>query len=136
MTETFYEVLRRQGITRRSFLKFCSLTATSLGLGSAAAPRIAHALETKPRTPVIWLHGLECTCCSESFIRSAHPLTKDVVLSMLSLDYDDTLMAAAGHQAEAIIEEVKKIYRQCSWPRPQSAGDPRLTHARIGVLTA
>ncbi|HNM80614.1 MAG TPA: twin-arginine translocation signal domain-containing protein, partial [Rhodocyclaceae bacterium] len=111
MTETFYEVLRRQGITRRSFLKFCSLTATSLGLGSAAAPRIAHALETKARTPVIWLHGLECTCCSESFIRSAHPLTKDVVLSMLSLDYDDTLMAAAGHQAEAIIEEVKKKYK-------------------------
>jgi len=111
VTETFYEVLRRQGITRRSFLKFCSLTATSLGLGSAAAPRIAHALETKPRTPVIWLHGLECTCCSESFIRSAHPLTKDVVLSMLSLDYDDTLMAAAGHQAEAIIEEVKKKYK-------------------------
>ena len=80
MTETFYEVLRRQGITRRSFMKFCSLTATSLGLGSAAAPTIAHALETKPRTPVLWLHGLECTCCSESFIRSAHPLTKDVVL--------------------------------------------------------
>jgi hydrogenase small subunit len=111
VTETFYEVLRRQGITRRSFLKFCSLTATSLGLGSAAAPRIAHAMETKPRTPVLWLHGLECTCCSESFIRSAHPLTKDVVLSMLSLDYDDTLMAAAGHQAEAILDEVKKKYK-------------------------
>ena len=39
---------------------------------------------TKPRTPVMWLHGLECTCCSESFIRSAHPLVKDVVLSMIS----------------------------------------------------
>jgi hydrogenase small subunit len=69
VTETFYEVLRRQGITRRSFLKFCSLTATSPGLGSAAAPRIAHALETKPHTSVIWLHGFECTCCSESVIR-------------------------------------------------------------------
>ncbi|NMG34446.1 hydrogenase small subunit [Azoarcus sp. TTM-91] len=111
MTETFYDVLRRQGITRRSFLKFCSLTATSLGLGSAAAPQIAHALETKPRTPVLWLHGLECTCCSESFIRSAHPLTKDVVLSMLSLDYDDTLMAAAGHQAEAILDEIRTKYK-------------------------
>ncbi len=111
MTETFYDVMRRQGITRRSFLKFCSLTATSLGLGSAFAPKIAHALENKPRTPVIWLHGLECTCCSESFIRSAHPLTKDVVLSMLSLDYDDTLMAAAGHQAEAILEEVRRKYK-------------------------
>ncbi|MBS1134813.1 MAG: hypothetical protein H6R02_1954, partial [Burkholderiaceae bacterium] len=27
MLETSYEVMRRQGITRRSFLKFCSLTA-------------------------------------------------------------------------------------------------------------
>ena len=111
MTETFYEVMRRQGISRRSFLKFCSLTATSLGLGPAFMPKIAWAMENKPRTPVLWLHGLECTCCSESFIRSAHPLAKDVVLSMISLDYDDTLMAAAGHQAEAILDEVMTKYK-------------------------
>ena len=61
--------------------------------------------------PVIWMHGLECTCCSESFIRSAHPLVKDVVLSMISLDYDDTIMAAAGHQAEAILEETREKYK-------------------------
>jgi hydrogenase small subunit len=111
MTDTFYDVLRRQGISRRSFLKFCSLTATSLGLGSAYAPKIAHAMETKQRTPVIWLEGLECTCCSESFIRSAHPLTKDVVLSMMSLDYHHTLMAAAGHQATKQLEEITKKYK-------------------------
>ena len=111
MTETFYDVLRRQGISRRSFLKFCSLTATSLGLGSAYAPKIAHAMETKPRTPVIWLEGLECTCCSESFIRSAHPLTKDVVLSMLSLDYHHTLMAAAGHHALKQLHDTVKKYK-------------------------
>ncbi len=110
-TETFYEVIRRQGISRRSFLKFCGLTASALGLGPSFAGRIAHAMETKPRIPVLWLHGLECTCCSESFIRSAHPLVKDVVLSMISLDYDDTIMAAAGHQAEAILEEVKEQYK-------------------------
>lgn len=92
MTETFYDVMRRQGITRRSFIKFCSLTASALGLGPAFVPRIAEAMETKPRIPVLWLHGLERTCCSESFIRSAHPLAKDVVLSMISLDYDDTIM--------------------------------------------
>jgi hydrogenase small subunit len=106
MTETFYDVMRRQGITRRSFLKFCSLTAAALGLGPSFAPEIARAMESKPRIPVLWLHGLECTCCSESFIRSAHPLAKDVILSMISLDYDDTIMAAAGHRAEAIVEEV------------------------------
>lgn len=73
--------------------QFCSLTAASLGIGSAGAKDIAEAMETKPRTPVIWLHGLECTCCTESFIRSYHPVAKDLVLSMISLDYDDTIMA-------------------------------------------
>ena len=96
-TETFYEVLRAQGITRRSFLKFCSLTAAALGLGPDYVGQIASAMETKPRIPVLWMHGLECTCCSESFIRSGHPLAKDVILKMISLDYDDTLMASAGY---------------------------------------
>jgi hydrogenase small subunit len=54
---------------------------------------------------VIWVEGLECTCCSESFIRSAHPLAKDVVLSMLSLDYHMTLSAAAGEQLRANAHE-------------------------------
>ncbi len=106
--ETFYDVIRRRGVSRRSFLKFCSLTAASLGLSPVMAARMAEAMETKPRIPVIWLHGLECTCCTESFIRSAHPLVADVLLSMISLDYDDTIMAAAGHQAEAILDETLK----------------------------
>jgi hydrogenase small subunit len=109
--ETFYDVMRRQGISRRSFMKYCSLTATSLGLGPAFVPRIAQAMETKPRTPVVWISGLECTCCSESFIRSAHPLAKDVVLSMISLDYNEVLMAAAGYQAEAALEEARKKHK-------------------------
>ena len=111
MIETFYDVMRRQGITRRSFLKYCSLTAAAMGLGPAFVPKIAHALETKPRIPVLWLHGLECTCCSESFIRSGHPLVKDVILSMISLDYDDLIMAASGYQAEAIIDEITEKYK-------------------------
>ncbi len=109
--ESFYDVMRRQGISRRSFLKYCGLTASALALGPRFVGDIVHAMESKPRTPVLWLHGLECTCCSESFIRSAHPLAKDVVLSMLSLDYDDTLMAAAGFQAEAIMEETMRKYK-------------------------
>ncbi len=53
-------------------------------LRPAGAKAMEQALETKERVPVIWMHGLECTCCSESFIRSAHPLVKDVILSMIS----------------------------------------------------
>lgn len=111
MAETQYEALRRQGVSRRSFLQFCSLTAASLGLGSAGAKDIATAMQTKPRVPVVWLHGLECTCCTESFIRSYHPIAKDIVLSMVSLDYDDTIMAAAGEQAEAALEDTITKYK-------------------------
>ncbi len=109
--ESFYQVLRRQGVSRRNFLRFCSLMAVSMGLEASLAPKIVHALETKPRVPVLWLHGLECTCCTESFIRSAHPLAQDAILSMISLDYDDTIMAAAGHQAEAALEDTIEKYR-------------------------
>ena len=31
---------------------------------------------TKPRLPVVWFHFQECTCCSESFIRSSHPIVR------------------------------------------------------------
>lgn len=44
MIETFYEVAWRQGISCRSFLKCCSLTASSLGLGPSFVPQIAHAM--------------------------------------------------------------------------------------------
>lgn len=47
--ETFHDVMRRQGITCRSFNKFCSLTAVALGLKPAHAQDIRHAMETKPR---------------------------------------------------------------------------------------
>ena len=107
---TTYEVLRAHGVDRRSFLKFCSMMAAVMGLEATAIGKVAEALETKARIPVLWLHGLECTCCSESFIRSSHPIAQDVVLNMISLDYDDTLQAAAGFQVEEIRKRIMKEY--------------------------
>ena len=74
--ETFYQAMRRQGVTRRSFLKYCSLAATSLGLGAGMAPKIAWALENKPRIPVVWIHGLECTCCTEAIQWQIYPRSR------------------------------------------------------------
>ncbi len=107
---TTYDVLRQHGVDRREFLRFCTMTAAAMGLSASAVPRVVEALETKPRIPVLWLHGLECTCCSESFIRSSHPIAEDIILNMISLDYDDTLQAAAGHQVEEIRERIMKEY--------------------------
>ncbi len=106
-----YSLLRQHGVDRRDFLKFCTAITACMGLEATMVPQVVAAMETKPRIPVLWLHGLECTCCSESFIRSSHPITQDVVLNMISLDYDDTLQAAAGEQCEEIRKKIMKDYK-------------------------
>jgi hydrogenase small subunit len=85
--------------------------AAYLGLETSAAGQVVKALEVKPRLPVIWLHFQECTCCSESFIRSSHPIVADVLLDQISLDYSETLMAASGFQAEEAMHNTMTKYK-------------------------
>jgi hydrogenase small subunit len=106
--KTYYEELTGKGYSRRDFMKFCTMIAAYMGLQSSGVAQVAEALKTKPRLPVIWMHFQECTCCSESFIRSSHPIVADIILDKLSLDYTETLMAAAGHQAEEAMHKTMK----------------------------
>ena len=92
---------RRLGISRREFTQFCAATATTLGLGAGSDVAIAKAVEKARRPSVIWLHFQECTGCSESLLRAEHPTLEKLILDTISLDYHETLMVAAGHQAEA-----------------------------------
>lgn len=92
--------LLNKGISRRSFLKYCGTIAAALGLGPSYAGRIAEALTSPERPPVVWLHFAECTGCSEAFLRSTRPSVEQILLDTISLDYHETLMVAAGAQAE------------------------------------
>jgi hydrogenase small subunit len=75
-----------------------------LGLGQALTPRIAEALQAQRRPSVVWLQLQECTGCVESALRTADPSIGDLLLDVISLDYNHTLMAAAGHAAEAALQ--------------------------------
>jgi len=55
--DTFYDVIRRQGITRRSFTQFGSLTAASHGFG----PRVATAMAEARRRPRNAFQSSGCT---------------------------------------------------------------------------
>jgi hydrogenase small subunit len=108
---TYLEEFKRKGYSRADFLKFCTLMAAYLGLENSSTAQVVQAMSTKPRLPVIWLHFQECTCCSESFIRSSHPIVADVLLDQISLDYSETLMAASGHQAEEAMKNTMTKYK-------------------------
>jgi hydrogenase small subunit len=98
--ETLGHSFRSRGIARRDFLEFCGEMAVILGLGSAATPRIAKALQSVKRPTVIWLQLQECTGCVESVLRTAEPTIGDLLLDVVSLDYNHTLMAGAGEAVE------------------------------------
>ncbi|ODU03122.1 MAG: Ni/Fe hydrogenase [Thiobacillus sp. SCN 63-1177] len=95
------ESLARQGITRRTFLKYCATLASMMALPPSAGRAMAEAMAAARRPSVIWLPFQECTGCTESITRSHSPTIEGMIFDMISLDYQETLMAAAGHQAEA-----------------------------------
>ncbi len=85
---------------RRDFMKVATMAAASVGLPAALASKVAHGAGSGLKPSVIWLHFQECTGCTESLLRTAHPALSKLILDLVSLDYHETLFAAAGHQAE------------------------------------
>ncbi|MEW5725438.1 MAG: hydrogenase small subunit [Thermodesulfobacteriota bacterium] len=99
-TTDVFDQLQHKGVSRRDFIKFSTLVAAALGVAPAMIPQIAHAVTAKKKPPVIWLHLAECTGCSEAVLRSTYPWIDTLILDVLSVDYHETIMAAAGLQAE------------------------------------
>ena len=87
------------GVSRRDFMKFCTAVAVTMGMGPAFAPQVAAALTGK-RPSVVYLHFAECTGCSEALLRTYKPFLDSLILDTISLDYHETIMAAAGEAAE------------------------------------
>ncbi len=92
--------LEYRGISRRDFLGFCASMAAVLGLPEGAGRAIAAAVENEPKPILIWLEFQDCAGNTESFLRASHPTVADLILDSISLNYHETLMAAAGSQAE------------------------------------
>lgn len=90
-----------KGVSRRDFLKFCSIVSGTMGLAPSFAPRIAEALTNPQRPPVVYLSLAECTGCTEALLRTTYPWIDQLLIDILSLDYHEALMAAAGHPVEA-----------------------------------
>ncbi|MDD2540558.1 MAG: hydrogenase small subunit [Desulfuromonadaceae bacterium] len=109
--ESCGEYLTRQGVSRRQFLSLCGRVAAVLGCGGlilgnqteALAKEIADKLSGARRPVVVWLQLQECTGCMESALRSGDRTLESLILSMISLEYNELLMAPSGEQAEAAL---------------------------------
>ncbi len=103
--------LDAKGFDRRDFMKWAGMMTSALALPSSFVPLTAKAAEVANRLPVIWLHMAECTGCSESLLRTEDPSIDSILFDMINLEYHETIMAAAGYQAEHNLEEAIKKHK-------------------------
>ena len=93
-------------------MKFCTFLTATMGLSSSFIPKVAEVLAApKERPPIIWLNFAECTGCSEAMLRTMYPWVDELVVELLSIEYHETIMAAAGHQAEEALQTAVKKYK-------------------------
>jgi hydrogenase small subunit len=111
LNETIGDRLAQMGVSRRGFMQFCAGMASMMAIPAAMVPRMAAAaLAAKPS--VIYMSFQECTGCLESLVNSsiqssANSTTiENLILNLVSLDYQETLMTSAGHEAETIRDEI------------------------------
>ena len=105
------EELEHRGISRREFIVFCAAMAAVLGLPDEATPAIAAAVETEEKPVLIWLEFQDCAGNTESLLRAGHPTVADLILDSISLSYHETLMAAAGSQAEDVLAKTVREHK-------------------------
>jgi len=104
-------LLQERGVSRRDFIKFCSTVTAAMALPATMVPKVVHALDKVQRPTLVWLNFQDCTGDTEALLRSANPTVGELVLDILSIDYHETIMAAAGHQAEAALEKPSRSSR-------------------------
>jgi hydrogenase small subunit len=103
-------VLKAHGISRRQFVKFCSLMTATLALPPRYVHAVVKALEKTTRPVLVWLEFQDCAGNSESMLRSPHPGVGDFVLELLSWEYHELIMAGSGKHAEDALE---RVVRDC-----------------------
>ena len=95
-------------ISRRDFVRICTMAGAAVGMSTTTVAKIVEAAAKGLKPSVVWLHFQECTGCTESLLRTSHPGIAEVILDLVSLDYHETLFAGAGHQAEAALQDTIK----------------------------
>jgi hydrogenase small subunit len=107
----FLEELHRKGVSRRDFMGFCGVMASALALPKSVGARIAAEIQKTQKPVLVWLEFQDCAGNTESFLRASRPTVAEIVLDTLSVDYQETIMAAAGHQAEENLARAVKDHK-------------------------
>ena len=96
-------------ISRKKFLQVSAGSIAGVALSSLWLPKLLSAADAKNgkgRLPVIWFQAQACSGCAVSFLDAAYPSVDDVLIEVISLEFNPVIMGATGDLAMGVIERM------------------------------
>jgi hydrogenase small subunit len=96
-------------ISRKKFLQVSAGSIAGVALSSLWLPKLlsaANAKNGKGRLPIIWFQSQACSGCAVSFLDSAYPSVDDVLIEVISLEFNPVVMGATGDLAMGVIDRM------------------------------
>jgi hydrogenase small subunit len=98
-------------ISRKKFLKISGGAVAGVALSNMWLPRLLKAASVKNgkgRLPIIWFQGQACSGCAVSLLNTEYPGIDEVLIEVITLDYQPTVMAGTGDLALDVIRRMIK----------------------------
>ncbi|MFB3881226.1 MAG: hydrogenase small subunit [Armatimonadota bacterium] len=112
-------------VSRRDFLRYCGLSAATIGLSAVELGRLESVLANPSAPSVVWLQGSGCTGCSVSFlnrIATTEPTSAgDLLINHINLAYHPNIMSVPG---ESAVEVVGDVYQRGNYILAVEGGVP------------
>jgi hydrogenase small subunit len=96
-------------ISRKKFLQVSAGSIAGVALSSFWLPKLLSAADAKNgkgRLPVIWFQAQACSGCAVSLLDAAYPNVDDVLIEVISLEFNPVIMGATGDMAMGVIDRM------------------------------
>ncbi len=96
-------------ISRKKFLQVSAGSIAGVALSSLWLPKLLSAADAKNgkgRLPVIWFQAQACSGCAVSLLDAAYPNVDDVLIEVISLEFNPVIMGATGDLAMGVIDRM------------------------------
>jgi hydrogenase small subunit len=96
-------------ISRKKFLQVSAGSIAGVALSSLWLPKLlsaAGAKNGKGRLPIIWFQAQACTGCPVSLIDTEYPSIDDVLIEVVTMEFNPVIMGAAGDIAMGVIDRM------------------------------
>lgn len=96
-------------ITRKKFLQIFAGSVAGFALSDLWLPKLLQAANVKNgkgRLPIVWFQAQNCTGCPVSFLNTEYPGADEVLIEVITLEYNPTVMGGTGDVAIGVLERM------------------------------